>query len=250
MHIVEKPIERITEHVIERTIEKPAAPPLQGFRESTERPNLYVLPGRSEPTTQPEVQVVYVPVPQPVAPPAQPEAKTAARPEVQPSDVPTAQPAQPEVKTEGYSKQPKVNSTRKGEENNSDQRTKTIRTEEEKNSENNSGKNSLRIVPELFAPDKPASQAPANSYKKKGKVGRKRKYEEPGTNGEIPVKEVVLFRQEMGRHWPGMSEDMKKWYDFYYFTRPNKGKDKSKYEQHLRSYERGRKWISEADEEE
>lgn len=244
MRIVEKPVER--ERVTERIIERPASPPqepLQGYRKT----------GPVAPPAQAEVKIVYVPT----SPPAQSEVRTsapAARPEVQEEVKTPAQPAQSEEKTPAPSSKnirtEEIKTTRKGEENNSDQRTKTIHPEEEKNSENNSRKNSSRIVPELFTPDKSASQAPANSYKKKGKVGRKRKYEEPGTNGEIPVKEVVLFRHEMGRHWPGMSEDMQKWYNFYYFTRPSKGKDKSKYEQHVRAYERGRKWISESAEEE
>lgn len=86
--------------------------------------------------------------------------------------------------------------------------------------------------------------------KKIGKPGRKRKYEDPGINDIPPVKDVVLFRHKMKRHWPGMSEDMQAWYEFYYFTKPQRGekaKDAKDYERHVRSYARGRQWIAEED---
>jgi hypothetical protein len=100
---------------------------------------------------------------------------------------------------------------------------------------------------ELFVPDKPTPQAAIAPYKKIGKVGRKRRYEEPGMNGEIPVKKVVLYRHIRGRHWPGMSDDMREWYEHYYFTKPTRterAKDAKDYERHVKSYERGRQWIA------
>ena len=110
---------------------------------------------------------------------------------------------------------------------------------------NNSPNNSETI---RIEPSEPPSQASSDKIKKIGKVGRKRKYEGPGIDDIPPVKEVVLFRYKMGRHWPGMSDDMREWYEFYYFTKPNRGdraKDARDYERHVKSYERGRKWIAE-----
>ncbi len=107
---------------------------------------------------------------------------------------------------------------------------------------NNSPNNSES---ELLEPSEPAPQAGSGGYKKKGIVGRKRKYEEPGNNGEIPVKKVVLFRHIQGRHWPGMSQDMQEWYDRYYFTKPKKTGKGADHARHIRSYERGQRWIAE-----
>lgn len=86
--------------------------------------------------------------------------------------------------------------------------------------------------------------------KKVGKVGRKRRYEEPGIEDIPPVKEMVLYRHKTGKHWPGMSDDMQDWYEKYYFTKPNRAeraKDAKEYERHVKSYARGRKWIAEED---
>ncbi len=110
---------------------------------------------------------------------------------------------------------------------------------------NNSPKNSEE---ELLAPAQVPPRLDIAPYKKKGKVGRQRRYEEPGKHGEIPVHDVVLFRHVMGRHWPGMSKDMTDWYEWYYFTRPKrteKAKDAKEYERHCNSYERGERWIRE-----
>lgn len=98
---------------------------------------------------------------------------------------------------------------------------------------------------ELLEPPEPAPQAGSGGYKKKGIVGRKRKYEEPGINGEIPVKKVVLYRHIKGRHWPGMSQDMQEWYDRYYFTKPKRTGKGADHARHIRSYERGQRWIAE-----
>lgn len=124
---------------------------------------------------------------------------------------------------------------------------KIIRSEDPKNNlDNNSPNNSANnSEPELLEPAQPAPKATVAPYKKKGTVGRKRRYEELGKNEEEPVKVVVLYRYHTGRHWPGMSKDMQDWYDRYYFTRPNKAKDGNEYERHVKAYERRRKWIAE-----
>jgi len=123
-----------------------------------------------------------------------------------------------------------------------------------KTPENNSPNNSESIrdgnknnsPPELFAPDKPASQADVPAYKKKGKIGRQRKYDELGNNEIEPVKEVILLMHHTGEHWPGMSKDMQDYYDYWYFTRPNRRKDGKDYERHLKCYERKERWINPA----
>lgn len=130
---------------------------------------------------------------------------------------------------------------------------KRIREELPKQFGNNSPKNSeSELFPNSFEPDKSAPEARARgnmpAYKKIGQVGRKRKYELPGNRGEIPVKEVVLFRYIKHRHWPGMSDDMKQWYEQYYFKKPNRAeraRDAEDYERHVKSWERGQRWIAE-----
>jgi len=117
--------------------------------------------------------------------------------------------------------------------NNSPNNSETIRDGNKNNS-----------PPELFTPSKPAPQAALPAYKKKGKVGRQRKYEILGDNEIEPVREVILFHQNMGSHWPGMSRDMQDYYDYWYFTRPNKRKDGKDYERHLKCYERKERWIN------
>ncbi len=97
---------------------------------------------------------------------------------------------------------------------------------------------------EVFGGDKPTPQLDIEHYKKKGIHARKRKYEKPGKDGDAPVRDVVIFRYKMKHHLPGMSDDMEHWYEFWYFTRPNRKKDGDKYEQHLRAYNRGQKWIA------
>ena len=126
---------------------------------------------------------------------------------------------------------------------------KRIREELPNNSPNNSDS---ELFPNSFEPDKPASPAQAGgnvpAYKAIGQVGRKRKYELPGNRGEIPVRDVVLFRHIKHRHWPGMSDDMRDWYERYYFKKPTKAEraqDAEDYERHVKSWERGRKWIAE-----
>ncbi len=123
----------------------------------------------------------------------------------------------------------------------------TIREPEQNNSPTIPDNSGNRIIPELFEPAKPARKAAITPYRKKGKVGRQRKYEEVGKDGVLPVKDVVLYRHKMGRHWPGMSEDMQRWYEFYYFSRPSraKAKDDKDYERHKRAFERARRWIAE-----
>lgn len=103
-------------------------------------------------------------------------------------------------------------------------------------------------VPELFEQPEPPSQAASGKMKKLGKIGRQRKYERPGIENIPPIKQVVVFRFKMGRHWPGMSQDMKEWYEWYYFMKPNRAeraKDAKEYERHIKAWERGRRWIAE-----
>ena len=78
-------------------------------------------------------------------------------------------------------------------------------------------------------------------------AGRKRKYEDEGIYGDISVQDVVLYRHIKSRHYPGLSGDMRYWYEHFYFKapvvgeKPFRGKD---YEQHERAYKRGREWIA------
>ena len=111
--------------------------------------------------------------------------------------------------------------------------------------ENNSPNNSETIRKQT---PESALQANSEKIKKIGKVGRKRKYENSGIDDIPPVKDVVVYRYKMGSHWPGMSDDMRDWYEFYYFTKPNRlerTKDARDYERHVKAWERGRKWIAE-----
>jgi hypothetical protein len=115
-------------------------------------------------------------------------------------------------------------------ENNSVQSPQTIHPEEENNSED-----------ELFEPDRPPSQADtgtSETYKKKGKGGRVRSYEK--------VRKVILYRKKLGRYDPDLSEDMQRYYDFWYFTKPNRRRDKENYDRHVKAYSRGQKWLTEA----
>jgi hypothetical protein len=122
---------------------------------------------------------------------------------------------------------------------------KTIPGKDKNNSETEQKQLPEGIVSELFGPDKPAPQAASEeAYDKKGKVGRQRRYEE-AKEDIPPVKEVVLYYCEMGRHWPGMSEDMQAYYEYWYFTKPSRGKDGKDYERHLKAHERYCKWYAE-----
>lgn len=115
--------------------------------------------------------------------------------------------------------------------------TKTIRKPDENNSET--------IHPtELFEPDKPASQAGTQDFKKVGKVvGRQRRYDDLGENEIEPIRELFLLRHLTGKHWPGLSKDMEAYYEKFYFTRPKKGsKD---YAKHVKCWERRTRWIAE-----
>ncbi len=98
---------------------------------------------------------------------------------------------------------------------------------------------------ELFEPTQVAPEADGDEFEKIGKVGRQRKYDQFGNHGENPVRDVVLYRYKTGEHWPGLSDDMQAWYEFYYFTKPSKAKDGDKYEQHKRAWDRRSNWITE-----
>ncbi len=79
------------------------------------------------------------------------------------------------------------------------------------------------------------------------KIGaaQRRRFEDVGPDGIEPVKEVVLFRHLHGRYWPGLSRDMEDYYEFFYFTRPNKRRDGKKHARHLKCWERRMKWLAE-----
>ncbi len=100
-------------------------------------------------------------------------------------------------------------------------------------------------------PEVDSEQAPEDTQEKLekiGKVGRQRRYESPGIKKIPPVKDVVLFRYKMDRAYPGLSKDMEEWYEHYYFTKPTRAeraKDAKEYERHVKSWQRGRKWIAE-----
>lgn len=105
----------------------------------------------------------------------------------------------------------------------------TIRSEDEKRSDS-----------ELFEDPETAPMADIPALEKIG-PGRQRRYEELGKDGIESVREVVLFRHEFGRHWPGMSEDMEAYYEFYYFKKPKKGE--KYYDRHVKCWERRVRWI-------
>jgi len=117
--------------------------------------------------------------------------------------------------------------------NNSGDRAKRVRPENEINSGNNSPS-------ELIEPDKPAPQVVIPEIKKVGKVGRQRRYDELGIDDIEPIKEVILFRHQMGRHWPGLSKDMEAYYERMYFTKPKRG---SRDATHNKCWERRERWL-------
>ena len=110
----------------------------------------------------------------------------------------------------------------------------TIQPDDQNNSEtipNNS-------PPELF---EPPQLADIPELEKIG-PGRQRRYEELGKDDIESVREVVLFRHEFGKHWPGLSKDMEAYYEHFYFTKPKKGgKD---YDRHVKCWERRNRWIA------
>jgi hypothetical protein len=120
----------------------------------------------------------------------------------------------------------------------------TIRPNNSGNNSNNSVEPSNSPEPELKKPNETVPLAP---FEKIGRVGRQRKYEEKGNRGENSVRDVVLYRHIKGRHYPGLSSDMKRWYEFFYFKSPMKGEKpfnaNTSYEQHIEAYERGQEWI-------
>jgi len=62
------------------------------------------------------------------------------------------------------------------------------------------------------------------------------------------VREIILHRYVHGTWFTGLSVDMRKHYEFNYFTKPKrseKEKNPKMYAQHVKSYERGRAWIAE-----
>jgi hypothetical protein len=131
----------------------------------------------------------------------------------------------------------KPNKTHSGDEQ------KSVPPDNEINSETIPGRNEIVPPLELIEPDKPAPQADSEEFEKIG-PGRQRKYEELGEKEVEPVRELVLFRNEFGRHWPGLSKDMEHYYEHFYFTAPNKRKDGKNYERHVKCWERRTKWLA------
>lgn len=121
----------------------------------------------------------------------------------------------------------------------SDEERKTIPAD----NENNSPNNSAGIVSELFEPDKPTPQASSEEFEKIG-PGRQRRYEELGEKDIEPIRELILFRNEFGRHWPGLSKDMEAYYERFYFTLPIKRKDGKDHAKHVKCWERRTKWLT------
>jgi hypothetical protein len=129
----------------------------------------------------------------------------------------------------------------------SPEQPENVPSENKKRSGNSSPKNSPTIpdrnVPELLKPDKPAPQADSEEFEKIG-PGRQRRYEDLGEKDVEPIRELVLFRNEFGRHWPGLSKDMEQYYEHFYFTAPNKRKDGKNYAKHVKCWERRTKWLT------
>lgn len=113
---------------------------------------------------------------------------------------------------------------------------KTIQPANENNSETIQGG-------ELFEPVAPTPQVDVPAFKKVGKVGRQRRYETLGIDDIEPIKELVLFRHQMGRHWPGLSKDMEAYYERNYFTKPKRGSDAT----HKKCWERRERWLAQTE---
>lgn len=97
---------------------------------------------------------------------------------------------------------------------------------------------------DMFGDVQSLPEADIETFGNEKHMGRLRKYEEIGIHGDLPVREVVRFRFVNGRHIEGMSQDMREEYDFWYFTKPNKAKDKKEYAKHVRAWERREKWLA------
>jgi hypothetical protein len=91
-----------------------------------------------------------------------------------------------------------------------------------------------------------SSTVPLDPFERVGRVGRQRRYE-VRKNFVNSVRDVVLWRHVEGRAYPNLSRDMKRWYEFFYFSVPMKGEKpfnaNTTYEQHVEAYQRGREWI-------
>jgi hypothetical protein len=97
---------------------------------------------------------------------------------------------------------------------------------------------------ELFGGREAAPQAAIQPFKNERHSGRQRKNEAVGIHGDLPICEVVRFRAKYGRHIEGMSEEMQEEYDYWYFSPPNKRKDKDKYARHVRAWNNRTKWLA------
>ena len=241
--VVKLPPERIVERtIVERPGERntdalPVVPPIR----------IEVPP--AQPPAAPHVTVVVQPPPErtrdepsavvpeqatPTHDTSGPEKERIAKPapNISPVALPPAEEAKPEQKT--LAPEPEKRST-------SEQ--KNVPPANEKNSPNNSETIPSRIDDELFAPDTPASQADIPEFEKIG-PGRQRRYEELGKDDVEPIRELVLFRHQFGRHWPGLSRDMETYYERFYFTPPNKKKDGKDHDKHVKCWERRTKWLA------
>lgn len=98
--------------------------------------------------------------------------------------------------------------------------------------------------PDMFGGIEAAPEADIEAFANEKHMGRLRKYEEIGIYGDLPVREVVRFRYVNERHIDGMSQDMRDEYEFWYFTKPNKAKDKEDYAKHVRAWKRREKWLA------
>jgi hypothetical protein len=129
----------------------------------------------------------------------------------------------------------------------SPEQLENVPPENKKRSGNSSPKNSPRndseLLGELLKPNKPTPQADSEEFEKIG-PGRQRRYEDLGEKDVEPIRELVLFRNEFGRHWPGLSKDMEQYYEHFYFTAPNKRKDGKNYAKHVKCWERRTKWLT------
>jgi hypothetical protein len=187
---------------------------------------------------QPEKPPPYSPSPVPVShirPEPAPVSPAASVDEVQPSHVqPAPTNSQPPTNAKPNSQKP-------------DQTIRSIRDPRSNNSSNSphTAQGSTNSPPHTAQP-KPNSTVRLEPFERIGKVGRQRRYEV--RKDEInSVRDVVLWRHVEGRAYPHLSRDMKRWYEFFYFTTPMKGEKpynaNTTYEQHVEAYERGQAWI-------
>jgi hypothetical protein len=126
--------------------------------------------------------------------------------------------------------------------NNSPSPIERVRPEEQNNSPTIPNNSEPAIDSELIAPDNAAPEAGLADFKKLGKIGRQRKYDQLGIDDIEPIKELILFRKEFGTHWPGLSRDMEAYYEKMYFTKPKRGE--KDYAKHVNCWKRREQWLN------